>query len=103
MCFPNENIYLVLADTTACFCFPKISTDVTGSFGFLAEGLYFLSTGHVFGSNTSASSWEALRRAIQNMIPIYSQWTNLVEKQKDLIDLLKWDENLSNELVQAFK
>jgi hypothetical protein len=55
--FPNEIIYLILADITACFRFPKISADVTGAFGFLAEGLYFLSTGHVFGSNTSASSW----------------------------------------------
>ncbi len=59
--------------------------------------------GHVFGSNISASSWEALRRAIQNMIPIYSQRTDLVEKHKDLIDLLKWDENPSIKLVQAFK
>jgi hypothetical protein len=73
MSFPNETMYLVLADITACSPFPKISADVTSAFGFLAEGLYFLSTGHVFGSNTSASSWEALRRAIQNMIPVYSQ------------------------------
>jgi hypothetical protein len=101
--FPNETISLVLADITACFCFPKISADVTGAFGFLAEGLYFLSTGQVFGSNTSASSWEALRRAIQNMIPVYSQRTDLVKKHKDLIDLLKWDENPSVELIQAFK
>jgi hypothetical protein len=101
--FPNETIYLVLADITACFCFPKISVDVIGAFGFLAEGLYFLSTGHIFGSKTSASSWEALRRAIQNMIPVYSQQTDLVEKHKDLIDLLKWDENPSLKLVQAFK
>ncbi len=97
--FPNKTMYLVLADITACFCFPKNSTDVTGAFAFLAEGLYFLSTGHVFGSNTSASSWEALRRAIQNMIPVYSQRMDLVEKHKDLINLLKWDENPSIELV----
>ncbi len=103
MSFPNETIYLVLADITACSHFPKISTDVTGTFGFLAEGLYFLSTGHVFGSNTSASSWEALRRAIQNMIPVYSQWMDLQEKHKDLINLFEWDENLSVELIQAFK
>ncbi len=87
--FPNETIYLILADITACSCFPKISADVTGAFGFLAERLYCLSTGHVFGSNTLASSWEALRRAIQNMIPVYSQRTDLVEKRKDLIGLLK--------------
>jgi hypothetical protein len=88
--FLNKTIHLVLAGITGCFCFPKISTDVTGAFGFLAEGLYFLSTGHVFGSNTSASSWEALRRAIQNMIPVYSQQVDLVEKHKDLVNLLKW-------------
>jgi hypothetical protein len=35
--FPNETIYLVLAYITSCFCFPKISADVTGAFGFLAE------------------------------------------------------------------
>jgi hypothetical protein len=103
MSFSNETIYLVLADITACFCSPIISADFTSTFGFLAEGLYFLSTRHVFGSNTSASSWEALRRAIQNMIPVYSQQTDLVKKHKDLINLLKWDENPSVELVQVFK
>jgi hypothetical protein len=55
---PDSKIYLVLADITACFRFPQIHTDVTGAFGFMAEGLYFLTTSMVFGSNTSASSWE---------------------------------------------
>ena len=54
--FPDEVIYLALADITACFRFPRISADVTGAFGFLAETLYFISSSHVFGSNTSASS-----------------------------------------------
>jgi hypothetical protein len=36
VCFPNEPIYLVLADITACFRFPRISTDVTGAFGFFS-------------------------------------------------------------------
>ncbi len=101
--FPNATICLVLADITACFCFSKISADVTSAFEFLAEGLYFLSKGHVFGSNTSATSWEALRRAIQNIIPVYSQRRDLVGKHKDPINLLKWEENPSVELVQAFK
>jgi hypothetical protein len=64
--FHNEKIFLMLADITACFWFPKISTDVIGAFGFLADGFYFLSMGYVFSSNTSASSWEALRRANPN-------------------------------------
>jgi hypothetical protein len=59
--YPDETIYLALADITACFRFPRTSTDVMGAFGFMAEGYYFLSTSHVFGSNTSASSWEPLQ------------------------------------------
>ncbi len=62
--FPNEVIYLALADITACFRFPRISADVAGAFGFFAETFYFASTSHVFGSNTSASSWEAFQQGI---------------------------------------
>ena len=57
---------------------------------FLAETLYFISSSHVFGSNTSASSWEAFRRAIQNLITILSQRDDLIEKHKDLLDALRW-------------
>ncbi len=55
----NKVIYLALANITACFCFPRISADVAGESGFLAKAFYFVSTSHVFSSNTSASSWEA--------------------------------------------
>jgi hypothetical protein len=71
--FPNKIIYLALANITACFCFPRISADVTGTFGFIAELKYFVSTSHVFDSNTSASSWEVFRRAIQNIITVLAQ------------------------------
>jgi hypothetical protein len=89
--YPDETIYLALADITACFRFPRISANITGAFGFMAEGYYFLSTSHVFGSNTSAGSWERLRQAIQSMIPIYSQQDDLVAKHKTLLDTLKWE------------
>ena len=56
--FPKETIYVALADITACFCFPRIAADLTGAFGFVADGMYFVVTSHVFGSNTSCSSWE---------------------------------------------
>ncbi len=62
--YPQEIIYLALANITACFHFPRILADVVGAFGFVAEGKYFVSPSHVFGSNTSGSSWEAFRRAI---------------------------------------
>ncbi len=65
--------------------------------------ILFSINGVRFSSNTSASSWEALRRAIQIMITVYSQWTNLVEKHKDLINFLEWDDSPSTKLVQTVK
>jgi hypothetical protein len=83
----------------------KNLADVTGVFGFMAEGYYFLSTSQVFGSNTSASSWEPLWQAIQSMIPIYSQQDNLVVKHKTLLNILNWAMPALDKvrLVKAFK
>ena len=89
---PLKKILPALANITACFRFPQLAADITGAFGFLAEKLYFISTSHVFGSNTLASSWKPLRRAIQSMITIYAQRDDLVEKHKPLLDKLKWSE-----------
>jgi hypothetical protein len=101
--YPKEIIHLALADITACFRFPRISANVMGAFGYVAEGLYFISTSHVFGSNTLASSWEALWRAIQKMITVLSTNKDLVNKHRELLDLLKWQEApTETELVQAF-
>ena len=91
--FRGEIIYLILADISACFRYPRIAADLTGAFGFMFKKLYFLSTSHVFGSNTSASSWEPFRRAIKNSIPIYFFREDLVIKHKDFLDTLKWDES----------
>jgi hypothetical protein len=71
-------------------CFPRISAGVAGVFGFLAEAFYFVSTSHVFGSNTSASSWEAFQLAKQWLITILSQRDNMTEKHKDLLNVLHW-------------
>jgi hypothetical protein len=102
--FLNEVINLPLATITAYFFFPRISTNVAGAIGFLAEAFYFVSTSHVFGSNTSASFWEAFQRAIQRLITILSQRDNLIEKHKDLLNVLRWvKENCTcPELIQAF-
>jgi hypothetical protein len=93
--FPDQVIYLVLAHILVCFCFPRIAAVLTGAFGFLVNDLYFLSTSHVIDSNTSASLWELFRRAIRNSIPIYFSRDNLVEKHKDLLNILNWDEEPS--------
>jgi hypothetical protein len=55
---PNDVILLGMADIKACLCFPRIHPNLTGAFGFMAGGYYNLATAMVFGSTTSASSWE---------------------------------------------
>ena len=55
---PNDAILLEMADVKACFRFPRIHPNLTGTFGFMAGGYYNLATAMVFGSTTSASSWE---------------------------------------------
>ena len=70
--YPHEVIYTALANITACSYFPRIFADVIGALGYVAKEKYFVSTSHMFGSNTSASSWEAFRRAIQNLFPVFA-------------------------------
>jgi hypothetical protein len=102
--YPREMIYLVLADITACFRFPRIFADVVGAFGYVAEGNYFVLTSHVFSSNTLASSWELFQQAIQILITVLMQQTNLVEKHKDFIDALRWveEDSTQQEFISAF-
>jgi len=55
--FPDEVIYVALADIKACFRYPRIHPDLTGAFGFMANGLYHLATAMVFGHLSSSPSW----------------------------------------------
>jgi len=57
---PYVVILLGMADIKACFRFPIIHPNLTGAFGFMAGGFYNLATAMVFGSTTSASSWEPI-------------------------------------------
>jgi hypothetical protein len=102
--YPLKIRLLALADITACFCYPRLAADVPSAFSFWAEFLYFISTSHVFGLNTLASSWEPLWRAIQSMITIYAQRDDLVKKHKLLLDELKWLEETTPgpKLTKAF-
>ena len=70
--YPNERILIALADIKACFRFSRIHADLTGAFGFLADDLYNLATAMVFGSTTSASSWESFRQAIEALIIVFT-------------------------------
>ncbi len=90
--YPGMTIYIALADIMACFCFPRILDDITGAFGFVADELFFLATSHVFGSNTSASSWELLQRSIEFLIPVCMDDSSLIEKHAELLSMIKWDE-----------
>ncbi len=94
--YPDKTIYIALANIMACFCFPRISADITGAFGFVADDHFFFATSHVFGSNTSASSWEPLRRSIEALIPVYMSNSSLVEKHAELLSMIKWDKSNIN-------
>jgi hypothetical protein len=57
----------------------------------------------VFGSNTSASSWEPFRIAIEALIIEYSTRSVLIERHKHILDILIWedDDTWTGDLVQA--
>ena len=69
--YPLADILLAAANVKACFRHPKIYPDLTGAFGFTADGFYCLATAMVFGSNTSATSWKPFRRAIEELSKVY--------------------------------
>ena len=89
--FPDTPIFLALADIKACFRYPRIHPDLTGAFGFLVGNLYCLAIAMVFGSISSAASWEPFRRAIEGLSKKFSNRPDLVKKHKVYIDMLKWD------------
>jgi hypothetical protein len=103
--FPTEDILLAMADIKACFRFPRIHADVAGAFGFQAQGMYFLATSMVFGSNTSASSWEPFRRAIETMAVVFFEKEGLVEKHAEYLNMIQWQEDQPSpsELVRAIR
>ena len=94
--FPEEVIYLALADVKACFRFPRIHPDLTGAFGFLVRDFYCLAVAMVFGSNTSASSWEPFRRAIEELSKVFMKNPSLVGKHEKYLNMIKWEVPSSN-------
>ena len=89
--YPNLEIFIATADIKTCFRFPRICPDLAGAFGFFADGFYCLATAMVFGSNTSATSWEPFRRAIEGLSVVYANREDLVEKHANYLDMIGWD------------
>ena len=94
--FPEEVIYLALADVKACFRFQRIHPDLTGAFGFLVHDFYCLAVAMVFGSNTSASSWEPFRRAIEELSKVFMKNPSLVRKHDKYLEMTRWEVPSSN-------
>ncbi len=100
---PYVVILLGMSDIKACFHFPRIHPDLTGAFGFLAGGIHNLATAMVFGSTTSASSWEPFRRGIEALFVEYSDHPDLVIKHKYYLDMISWaKEDQTAKITQAF-
>jgi hypothetical protein len=88
--YPKFIILLAMADVKACFCFPHIHADLTGTFGFLARGYFNLATAMVFGSTASASSWEPFRHAIQALSVVYAHRRDLIKKHGKFLNMISW-------------
>ena len=56
--FLDAPILLGTANIKACFRFPRIHANLTGTFGFIAGGYFLLAIAMVFDSIASTSSWE---------------------------------------------
>jgi hypothetical protein len=65
----------------------------------MAGGYYNLATAMVFGSTTSASSWEPFRRAIEALSVVYVDRPNLVIKHKYYLDMISWEETNPTALI----
>jgi hypothetical protein len=86
-----------------CFQYPRIHTDLTGAFAFVADKLYNLATAMLFGLTASAPSWEAFRQAIKALTKVFANRPNLVIRHKKFINMLKWEEiDPSGKLTPAF-
>ena len=61
-----------------------------GAFGLIIKQLMYIPKGMVFGSNTSGPSWEPFRCDASIMALNYYHDKALVEKHKDILDVLQW-------------
>ena len=100
---PRVVILLGMANIKECFYFPRIHPDLTGAFGFMAGGFYNLATAMVFGSTTSASSWEPFRQGIEALSMAYDDCPDLVIKHKYYLNMISWaEEDPTAKITQAF-
>jgi hypothetical protein len=104
--FPLAIIFLAMADVKACFRFPRMHPDVVGAFSFIADIFFCLATSMVFGSTTSASSWEPFRRTIEVMTGVYyadrELARKLVQRHAYYLDTITWGEVSTQMPTRAF-
>jgi hypothetical protein len=58
----------------------------------MAGSYYNLAMAMVFGSMTSASSWEPFRRGIEALSVVYGDCPYLVIKHKYYLNMISWEE-----------
>jgi hypothetical protein len=68
----------------------------------MAGGYYNLARAMVFGSTTSASSWEPFWQGIEALSVVYADCPDLVIKHKYYLDVISWEEtNPTASITQA--
>ncbi len=90
--YPLAVILLAMGNIKAWSWFACIHADLTGAFSFIADDYFNLATAMFFGSTTSSLSWEPFQQAIETLSEVYTNWLNLVSKQKKYMDTIGWAE-----------
>ncbi len=81
-------ILLAMGDIKACFLF----TQIHAAFSITADDYYNLATAIIFGSTTSALSWEPFQQAIERQSEIYADKADLASKHEKYFDMIGWAE-----------
>ncbi|KAL7531340.1 hypothetical protein ACHAWF_007337, partial [Thalassiosira exigua] len=69
-----------------------------GAFSFIISKVLFLSCGLTFGADFSPSTWEPVRRAIEQLATKLFEDKSLVAKHRKHLDQLKWSKRLDKKL-----
>ncbi|KAL7524214.1 hypothetical protein ACHAWF_000865 [Thalassiosira exigua] len=96
--YPLLYIILHASDVKSCFRQMKHHPDVRGAFSFIISKVLYLSCGLTFGVDFSPSTWQQVRRAIEQLATKLFEDKSLVTKHRKYLDQLKWSKRLNKKL-----
>ena len=90
--YPDTDIFLWDDDVAGCFRHIKHHPDVAAAFGLVINQKLYFYVGQTFGSVFSPANQEPVRRAREQLAKALFDDTSLVEKHRELLDTVRFDE-----------